>query len=181
MKILFVPALSAMLLALTSLSLTAQDLGAPGQSSGEKVFVKVTQNRELVGMPIELTEIKVTTSFGDVSIPLEKINGIKMSAGKDVDAVIAFKNGDTVTGKVVLDMIKLKTDWGQAHINTDQIETVTATENGRFYNDNTGGKSVWRFSNDPPIPASQLNNRANNAGGALPTVPPIGGGFNQQN
>ncbi len=90
-------------------SVVAQDAASDG-----KLYVKINKYRDIEGVPVELADIKVTTSFGEVSIPLAKIDGVKMNATPDGSAVIAFKNGDLVSGKVVLDIIKVQTDWGQA-------------------------------------------------------------------
>jgi len=93
------------------------------------------------------------TVLGEVAIPFSKIDGIKLHADASDSSVIAFKNGDLITGKVVLDQVKLKTDWGAAHVNTTQIESVTTTKNAKFYSDSTAGKRKWRFSKAPLTPA----------------------------
>ncbi len=121
----------------------SQDVAVPSP-----LFVKVTQNREIGGAPVDLTEVKVTTSFGEVSIPMEKINGMKFHADEQDSAVIAFKNGDLVTGKVSLEVIKVKTEWGTAHINPASIDTITMDPNARFYADTNGGG--WRFGSPTP-------------------------------
>ncbi len=132
----------------------AQEVTGP---EGAKVYVRVSQNREIAGTPVELTEIKVTTSFGEVAIPLAKIDGIKMHADAADSSVIAFKNGDLVTGKITLDVIKLKTDWGVAHVNTSQIESVAYDRNARFYSDASGDAKGWRFSKATPQPQPSAN------------------------
>jgi hypothetical protein len=77
---------------------------------------------------------------------MAKIDGIKMHSDAKDNAVIAFKNGDLVTGKVVLEVVKLKTKWGTAHINTEKVETITYSRNSKFYSDTSTGKAVWRFT-----------------------------------
>lgn len=143
-------ALAVVAIAMACPALSAQEVTGP---DGSSVYVRVTMNRELSGTPIELTEVKVTTSFGEVAIPLAKIDGIKMHADADDSSVIAFKNGDLVTGKVELDVIKLKTDWGVAHVNTAQIEQISSSKNARFYPDTSGGSKGWRFSKSAMAPA----------------------------
>jgi len=128
-------------------SVNAQELSGP--VSG-KVYVAIARNDNLAGEIVELDTLKVETEFGSVSIPMAKVDGIKMHADAKDNAVIAFKNGDLVTGKVVLEVVKLKTEWGTAHINTDKVETITNTRNARFYSDTSTGKAVWRFSKSPP-------------------------------
>jgi formylmethanofuran dehydrogenase subunit D len=131
---------------------SAQSVEGPANSV---VFVSFSQNRELTGSVTELDELKVTTSFGEVNVPMSKIDGIKMNIGNDNSAVLAFKNGDMLSGKVNLDTVQLKTDWGTAHIDASQIETITTDKNARFFTDNTSGGSGWRFTKARPVPVQR--------------------------
>jgi hypothetical protein len=124
-------------------SADAQELAAP--SSG-KVYVSIDKSSDLAGDILELDSLKVATEFGTVSIPMAKVDGIKMHSDAKDNAVIAFKNGDLVTGKVVLEVVKLKTEWGTAHINTEKVQTITYSRNSKFYSDTSTGKAVWRFT-----------------------------------
>ncbi|QEG21117.1 hypothetical protein [Mariniblastus fucicola] len=124
----------------------AQELAAPVNG---KVYISVARNNDLDGVILDLEALKVETEFGSVSIPMTKVDGIKMHADAKDNAVIAFKNGDLVTGKVVLDIVKLKTEWGTAHINTEKVETITNSKNSKFYSDTSTGKAVWRFTKAP--------------------------------
>jgi len=121
----------------------AQDISAPTDG---KLFVKVTRDRELSGAPIDLEEISFKAEFGQVSIPMVKIAGIKLHVNADDDAVIALKNGDLVTGAIALDKVSLKTTWGQAHVKLDQIETILADSKSQFFAERNSGKRGWRFS-----------------------------------
>ena len=134
----------------------AQSVDGPADSV---VFVTVAQNREISGAIVELNEIDVATSFGEVKVPMAKIDGIKMNVGADGGAVLAFKNGDMLTGKVQLDKVQLKTDWGVAHVNSDKIETITFDKNARFYADQTSGSSGWRFTKSRPVSAPRNGNQ----------------------
>lgn len=127
-------------------SANAQELAAP---TAGKIYVAVAKNNDLAGTILELETLKVETEFGTVSIPMSKIDGIKMHADAKDNSVIAFKNGDLVTGKVVLEVVKLKTEWGTAHINTENVETITNSRSAKFYSDTSTGKAVWRFTKAP--------------------------------
>ena len=143
-------ALALMLTPATMNYAAAQSVQGP---AGGQVIVSVSQNRELTGAITELDELSVTTSFGEVKVPMAKIDGIKMNIGNDKKAVLAFKNGDMLSGMVNLDKVQLKTDWGTAHIDAAQIETITSDKNARFFTDNTTGGSGWRFTKAQPVPA----------------------------
>jgi len=127
-------------------TVNAQELSAPVKG---KVYVSLDRNNDLSGTILELESLKVETAFGAVSIPMSKIDGIKMHSDAKDNAVIAFKNGDLVTGKVILDVVKLKTEWGTAHINTAKVETITNAKGSKFFSDTSTGKAVWRFSKTP--------------------------------
>lgn len=126
----------------TSSSL-AQDIEGPAEG---KIFVKVTRSRELVGAAIGLDAINFRAEFGDVSIPMAKIAGIKLHVNAEDSAVIALKNGDLVTGKISLDTVSLRTAWGKAHVKLDQIETIMADSKSRFFAETSAGSKGWRFS-----------------------------------
>lgn len=134
--------------------LMAANSAASGQDdSARTFFVKVQKANQLVGQVIEVTELKASTSFGDVTIPMDKIEAVKMNANNQGTAVIALTNGDMVTGTVDLPELHLKTTWGKAHINSSSIDAFSTSQFGRFYTDtSTGG---WRYSR-----GTASNNRA---------------------
>ena len=114
------------------------------QDDARVFYVKVTKGTQLSGQILEMSEIKAQTEFGEVTIPVEKIEGMKMDADGKGSTVIAFTNGDMVTGRIELDKLQLKTNWGKAHINSDAIDSISTSQFGRFYSDPSGGG--WRFA-----------------------------------
>ena len=131
------------------------------------MFINLAKGKNLVGQVLELETLKVETNFGPVSIPMAKVEGIRLHADKDDSAVIAFANGDIVTGKIDLSELQIKTDWGKAYIKTEYIVSLTADKNGSFYNDKSAGG--WRFSKASAV---QPPNSGFNSGGTV-----IGRGF----
>ena len=131
----------------------APQVAAPAASS--RVFVKIEQAPDLEGMLVDLDQIELETSFGNVPVPVESIDGIKMNVDPEGTTVVAFKNGDVLTGKVSLDTVKVRTTWGTAHIDVSAIDSVTMSSNGRFFLDNSGGVRTWRFSKVEAVPQQQ--------------------------
>lgn len=128
---------------------------AVSQDDERMFYVQIAKGTELSGQIIDVTELSVSSSFGDITIPIEKIEAVKMHAGNDDSAVIAFTNGDMVTGKIDLAELNLKTGWGKAFINAESIDSLSTSRYGRFYNDpNAGG---WRFSRGNPAPNTNNN------------------------
>jgi hypothetical protein len=149
----------------------AQDAPTVLGPSGNEVYVKIEQSADLTGELLEMDALKVTTSFGDVAIPMDNIEGIRMNIGSDGKAVIAFKNGDMVTGNVNLDALVLKTNWGKAHIDSIHIEAVTMSKDGRFFKDGADGTGAWRFSKAVDLPAT-ASGRTNSRTSVNPTTLP---------
>lgn len=127
---------------------TAQDEPSLSSASSRDltVAVQITGNTELKGSITGLSELKLQTKFGQVTIPLGEIEGAKMHADEKDSCVVAFKNGDIVTGAVTLDKISIATAWGDANIRIENIETVLVNQKGSFFKDSAQGKTYWRFS-----------------------------------
>lgn len=138
---------------------SAQD--EPSLSSGSSqdlnVAVQITGNTELKGTITGLSELKLQTKFGQVTIPLSEIEGAKMHADEKDACVVAFKNGDIVTGAVALDKISIATEWGDANIRIENIETVLVNQKGSFFKDSAQGKTYWRFSETRAVATPRRN------------------------
>ena len=160
-------ALAALVGTFVSGSLMAQDAPKVLGPNSKIVYVKIAQSPDLTGELLELASIKVNTSFGEVAIPMEKVDGIKMNIGSSGKAVIAFKNGDMITGNVDLGSLVLKTNWGKAHVDPIHIETITLSKEGRFFKDGVAGKGGWRFSK-AVAPATRTPSRNNSRTSTVP-------------
>ena len=125
------------------------------QDEGRTFFVKVTKSEQLAGQMIEVSELEMNTDFGDVTIPIDKIEAVKMNAGGDGSAVLAFSNGDMITGTLDLSELHLKTTWGKAHISAAAIDSFSTSQYGRFFTDSSG--TGWRYSRG----SAPTNSRSN--------------------
>ena len=105
-------------------------------------YVQVTNGEQLEGQISELTEMKLKTEFGEITIPLEKVSAIKLETGETTTAVFAFLNGDVVTGETSFKQLTLETKWGKANINSNAILMIKTTPNGQFVANQGGG---WRY------------------------------------
>ncbi len=74
--------------------------------------------------------------FGEASLPLETIRGIRMSdelvndeAGqaRPTSATIVLENGDSLTGMPRLEVIRLQTDWGEAIVKLTHVKSLLLT------------------------------------------------------
>lgn len=102
---------------------------APLAVSMQPIVVAIKEGPQLRGEPVELSALQVKTIFGPVSIPLERIAGVRTADDSRQPATICLSNGDSLTGFLATDSITIKTEWGSATIARDHIVSiVTKTE-----------------------------------------------------
>lgn len=114
--------------------------------AGVVFFLDLAQNQKVEGVAVDVQKFKITTGFGDVEVPLDKIDGIRLNAMEDGSAVMAFKNGDVLTGVLHVNDLKLKTSWGFATVNIAYIEQISTTKGAVFSSTTADGKTTWRFT-----------------------------------
>lgn len=66
--------------------------------------------------------LELSAVVGEVKVPLKEIS--KIQFGKDGKSQIAFRNGDTLSGKLQIDKLKIKTDWGEISIPGDRLVAI---------------------------------------------------------
>lgn len=76
------------------------------------------------GTLIDSTSIAIKTAFGEASIPLSEVAGIRFPGGDDNSTTIVMLNGDSITGATDLKFASVETTWGSAKINGPNIETM---------------------------------------------------------
>jgi len=111
--------------------------------SEDILFVRLSDVKSLAGELDEISEITMTTKFGDVTIPMEHIAGIKLHTDEDDSAVVVMVDGDVLTGIPSLPTLQLGTDWGKAEINPEAVQSITTTSNSKFSRQNTDFGTRW--------------------------------------
>lgn len=135
-----------------------------GSSGDVAVTVQITGNGNfaLRGTMANVNELSMKTKFGQATIPLTEINGVKLHADEKGSCVVAFKNGDIVTGQLDLEKISITTNWGDANIRVDNIEMILTNPKGSFFKDTAAGKTYWRFSETRPVANPRLSGTNSN-------------------
>ena len=130
----------------TSVGWGQEEVNETAVDSGVVFFLDLAQEQKIEGVPVDVEKFKITTGFGDVQVPLDKIDGIRLNALEDGSAVMAFKNGDVLTGELHLSDLKLKTSWGFATVNIAYIGQISTTKGASFSSSTSNGKTTWSFS-----------------------------------
>jgi len=114
-------------------------------SDEDTYFIRLTDAQLMAGNLDGFDSFSMKTKFGEIDIPTDQIAGIRFKIDANDSAVAVLANGDTVTGQPTIPAIELVTDWGQADIEPEFIQSVTTSSNSRFFQE-TGDFGVrWRL------------------------------------
>ena len=110
------------------------------------VFIRLSDVKSLAGELEEMSEIKLTTKFGDITIPMEQIAGIRLHTDEDDSAVVVFTDGDVLTGVPEIPLLNLTTDWGKAEVEAESVQSITTTSNSKFTQQNSDFRNTLESS-----------------------------------
>lgn len=75
----------------------------------------------ITGALVESTTIVLKTAFGEASIPLAEVAGVRFPAGQDTSTTVVMLNGDSITGASDVKSVTVDTEWGTAKINGENV------------------------------------------------------------
>ncbi|MEM7478364.1 MAG: hypothetical protein AAF483_25560 [Planctomycetota bacterium] len=78
----------------------------------------------LTGTLMDSTSLSIKTAFGEASIPLGEVAGIRFPIGEDTSTTVVMLNGDSITGATEMKFVSVETTWGSAKINGQSIATM---------------------------------------------------------
>lgn len=129
------------------------------QAGGEGVvFIRLSENKRMAGTVEGFDSFQLKTAFGDVTIPMKEIAGIKFHTTADDKAVVILSNGDSLTGIPTVPAIKLTTDWGRADISPEFIQSLTATSGAKFRQQNSDFGIRWSLDTGNSFAPAALGN-----------------------
>lgn len=118
-------------------------------------FVRLGDDQFMAGTLNGFDQIDLTTQFGNVSIPMSYVVGIKFHTSSDDSAIVILTNGDSITGVPAIPVVTLLTDWGQADIDAKSIQSLTTTPEAKFAQQKTDFGVRWVLQKgDPKAPAT---------------------------
>ena len=130
-------------------------MGGGGEGA---VFIRLSDTKRMAGKIEGLNEIKLKTVIGELNIPMSEIAGIKFHTTSDDKAVVILNNGDSVTGIPSIAAIELITDWGQADIEPEFIQSMTSTSGAKFRQESTDFGVRWTLNTGNSFAPGALRN-----------------------
>ncbi len=125
------------------------------------------------GTLTEVDVLLIKTAFGEASIPLSEIAGIRFPQGDDVTTSVAMLNGDSISGATDVKMVTIETDWGVAKVNGSSIRSLMFVPNLQWTASQGINGKRWTLQDTKGAPGTpgapgQPGNQANRGNPTLP-------------
>ncbi len=78
----------------------------------------------ITGALTDSTLLALKTAFGEASIPLSEVAGVRFPSGQDTSTTLVMLNGDSITGASDVKSITVETEWGSAKVNGENISSM---------------------------------------------------------
>lgn len=119
-----------------------------------KMRMLLKNKLDLSGTPVELESVKINGLFGEASIPLATIAGIRFGQGSGEQSTVVLLNGDAITGELALTEVRMVADWGEARVFADHIVYIVLQPDLRWSSVQTPNGLRWRLEKAVSYPAS---------------------------
>lgn len=134
------------------------------------VTAELNLGLSITGTLVEADVILIKTAFGEASIPLSEVAGIKFASGDDVTTTVVMLNGDSITGATDIKVVTIETAWGVAKVNGSAITSLMLLPNVKWVsNPGISGKR-WSLTDVKNATDSRSGN-AINGNGSAPNAP----------
>lgn len=133
------------------------------------VSATLTDRSIITGTLLDSTSVSIKTAFGEASLPLSEVAGIRFPASDDTSTTVVMLNGDSITGATDLKFINVETTWGSAKINGQSIANMLFVP-GLAWNSTEGlGGRRWALT-EKTAPSAQQQNPVQTASGTIPAT-----------
>ncbi len=105
----------------------APPMAVPRIKPDGSVQLNLTDGSLLKGKLAETEELKLKSAFGELNVPVKKIAFIELG-GPQNPAKVTLRNGDRLSGELVVEKLKLKADWGEIAIDAKHVKSITSTD-----------------------------------------------------
>ncbi len=122
---------------------SAQQPQANETASPHSFVVRMRNKKYLEGSPVEFGFIDVYILDTKVSVPLDRIKGVLISAQPDEMSTLAMTDGQLLSGQIALPELRLMVDWGDATIKRDMVRSMVRSDDLVWQESNTPNGKKW--------------------------------------
>ena len=140
------------------------------------VSVELLSQAVIAGTMAEVSQIHIKTAFGEATIPMSEIAGIRLATTQDSTTTVVMLNGDSITGATDIKQLTIDTEWGSAKINGTAIQSILFVPDLKWVNSNSLNGRRWFLVDAKQAPNATAN--PSNSGGIGGPANPSGGNPN---
>ena len=129
---------------------TAKPKAAPARATKSiralSVTVEIVGGTSIRGTLVESAELPMRTSFGQATIPLAEVAGIKLASQDNATTTVVMHNGDSITGATNLPSLIVETEWGKADITGSSISSILFAQGLAWTSDQGLNGTRWALA-----------------------------------
>ena len=130
----------------------------------------------ITGALTDSTMLALRTAFGEASIPLSEVAGVRFPSGQDTSTTLVMLNGDSITGASDVKSVTVETEWGSAKINGENISSMLFVPGLEWQSAKGLNGNRWGLTEAKAKPAGTSPAPAGNAlNNSIPGLPPQNG------
>lgn len=111
-----------------------------------QVVIKLNDELEFTGAPVDMDSVAVNSVFGEVDVPLSTIAGIRFASDESERTTVALLNGDSITGAITISDYKITTTWGQATVQAHAVQSITMVPGMQWVSESAPGGVRWKLA-----------------------------------
>ena len=115
----------------------------PAAESQPTLQLELRNAMTLTGTPLGMEAIKVNTLFGEVDIPFVAIAGVRFGKESTGPSTIVLRNGDSITGEILMTDVEFVSQWGQATVHTNSIRSIVLVSGVEWGGESSIGGQRW--------------------------------------
>ncbi len=132
----------------------ASEAGKTDESAAASVThikVQLKEGMVLEGSPTGVDSLTMASLFGEATIPLDTIAGIRFAQKTTEQSTVVLLNGDALTGDISLTELKFFAEWGQATVNVSHIVSVVFRPDLSWSSVSTPNGNRWQLKKESNI------------------------------
>ena len=133
----------------------------------------------LTGALTDSTLLALRTAFGEASIPLSEVAGVRFPTGQDTSTTVVMLNGDSITGASDVKSVSVETEWGSAKVNGENISSMLFVPGLEWQSSKGLNGTRWGLTEAKAKPAAgAAPNALNGPSNSVPGLPQTNTGTN---
>ncbi len=125
----------------------------------------------LTGALTDSTMLSLRTAFGEASIPLAEVAGVRFPSGQDTTTTLVMLNGDSITGASDVKTVTVETEWGSAKINGENISSMMFVPGLEWQNTKGLNGSRWTLTEAKARPTGPTTSNPAASNSSIPGLP----------